>query len=96
MEALADLSGPWECEQRHHSGPPKIFTPAAFLAHLPVDRYWRPEEFMKLGELAQGLGFKPGALRTTGAQQLPRRRELRRHICQGDRRDLISGTDRQM
>ncbi|MEB3243226.1 MAG: lipoyl synthase [Cyanobacteriota bacterium] len=27
------------------------------LAHLPVERYWRPEEFAELGELARQLGF---------------------------------------
>ncbi|APD47330.1 lipoyl synthase [Synechococcus sp. CS-602] len=51
MEALADLRGVG-CE-RVTIG--QYLRPS--LAHLPVDRYWRPEEFMKLGELAQGLGF---------------------------------------
>ena len=27
------------------------------LAHLPVQRYWTPEEFDELGEVAQSLGF---------------------------------------
>ncbi len=27
------------------------------LAHIPVARYWRPEEFEKLGAIAQDLGF---------------------------------------
>lgn len=27
------------------------------LAHLPVDRYWTPEEFEELGSIAKGLGF---------------------------------------
>ena len=27
------------------------------LAHLPVDRYWRPEEFEQLGQIARELGF---------------------------------------
>ena len=27
------------------------------LAHLPVDRYWRPEEFDELGAMARSLGF---------------------------------------
>jgi lipoic acid synthetase len=27
------------------------------LAHIPVDRYWRPEEFEQLGQIAQDLGF---------------------------------------
>jgi lipoyl synthase len=27
------------------------------LAHLPVDRYWTPEEFEELGSIANGLGF---------------------------------------
>jgi lipoic acid synthetase len=26
-------------------------------AHLPVVRWWRPEEFTALGEFARGLGF---------------------------------------
>jgi lipoic acid synthetase len=28
------------------------------LAHLPVARYWRPEEFEQLGRLATALGFQ--------------------------------------
>ena len=27
------------------------------LAHLPVEKYWTPEEFKRLGEIAQELGF---------------------------------------
>ena len=27
------------------------------LAHLPVDRYWTPEEFDELGAVARDLGF---------------------------------------
>ena len=27
------------------------------LAHIPVDRYWRPEEFAELGSIARKLGF---------------------------------------
>jgi lipoic acid synthetase len=27
------------------------------LAHIPVDRYWRPEEFEELGQIARQLGF---------------------------------------
>ena len=27
------------------------------LAHLPVERYWTPDEFTRLGEIAQELGF---------------------------------------
>ena len=27
------------------------------LAHLPVQKYWKPEEFDRLGEIARGLGF---------------------------------------
>ncbi len=27
------------------------------LAHLPVQRYWTPEEFSRLGDIARGLGF---------------------------------------
>ena len=27
------------------------------LAHLPVQRYWTPEEFDELGAVAQTLGF---------------------------------------
>ncbi|MEB3360772.1 MAG: lipoyl synthase, partial [Synechococcaceae cyanobacterium] len=27
------------------------------LAHIPVDRYWRPEEFEQLAKIAQDLGF---------------------------------------
>jgi lipoic acid synthetase len=27
------------------------------LAHLPVQKYWTPEEFDRLGEIARGLGF---------------------------------------
>jgi lipoic acid synthetase len=27
------------------------------LAHLPVQRYWTPEEFDELGEVAQSMGF---------------------------------------
>lgn len=27
------------------------------LAHLPVEKYWTPEEFKELGEIAQELGF---------------------------------------
>ena len=28
------------------------------LAHIPVDRYWTPEEFNGLGEIARDLGFR--------------------------------------
>jgi lipoic acid synthetase len=28
------------------------------LAHIPVARYWRPEEFDELGAIAKGLGFQ--------------------------------------
>ena len=28
------------------------------LAHIPVARYWRPEEFDELGAIARGLGFQ--------------------------------------
>jgi lipoic acid synthetase len=27
------------------------------LAHIPVDRYWTPEEFEELGAIARELGF---------------------------------------
>jgi lipoic acid synthetase len=27
------------------------------LAHIPVDRYWHPEEFEQLGQIARELGF---------------------------------------
>jgi lipoyl synthase len=27
------------------------------LAHIPVERYWRPEEFEQLGQIARELGF---------------------------------------
>ncbi|MEC7652838.1 MAG: lipoyl synthase, partial [Cyanobacteriota bacterium] len=27
------------------------------LAHIPVDRYWTPEEFDDLGSVARELGF---------------------------------------
>jgi lipoic acid synthetase len=27
------------------------------LAHIPVDRYWTPEEFEELGAIARALGF---------------------------------------
>ena len=27
------------------------------LAHLPVQKYWHPEEFEKLGDIARNLGF---------------------------------------
>ena len=27
------------------------------LDHLPVQKYWTPEEFKKLGEMARSLGF---------------------------------------
>jgi lipoic acid synthetase len=27
------------------------------LAHIPVDRYWTPEEFEELGAIARKLGF---------------------------------------
>ena len=27
------------------------------LAHIPVDRYWTPEEFDELGAVASDLGF---------------------------------------
>lgn len=27
------------------------------LAHIPVDRYWHPEEFQELGAIARELGF---------------------------------------
>ena len=26
--------------------------------HLPVKKYWHPDEFMELGELARAMGFK--------------------------------------
>ena len=28
------------------------------LEHLPVAKYWTPEEFTQLGEIAQSMGFK--------------------------------------
>ena len=28
------------------------------LAHIPVDRYWTPEEFDELGQIAKDLGFQ--------------------------------------
>ena len=28
------------------------------LAHIPVDRYWTPEEFDELGQIAKDLGFR--------------------------------------
>ena len=28
------------------------------LAHIPVSRYWRPEEFDELGQVASELGFQ--------------------------------------
>lgn len=28
------------------------------LAHLPVEKYWTPEEFTQLGEIARSMGFK--------------------------------------
>ena len=28
------------------------------LAHIPVDRYWTPEEFDELGQIARDLGFR--------------------------------------
>jgi len=28
------------------------------LAHIPVDRYWTPEEFEELGQIARDLGFR--------------------------------------
>lgn len=28
------------------------------LEHLPVEKYWTPEEFTQLGEIAQSMGFK--------------------------------------
>ena len=28
------------------------------LAHIPVERYWRPEEFDELGQIARDLGFR--------------------------------------
>jgi lipoic acid synthetase len=27
------------------------------LAHIPVDRYWTPEEFEEIGAIARELGF---------------------------------------
>jgi lipoyl synthase len=27
------------------------------LAHLPVQKYWTPEEFTRLGDIARSLGF---------------------------------------
>ena len=28
------------------------------LAHIPVERYWTPEEFDELGQIARDLGFR--------------------------------------
>nr|MBA2747709.1 lipoyl synthase [Tatlockia sp.] len=28
------------------------------LAHLPVEKYWTPEEFTQLGEIARSMGYK--------------------------------------
>jgi len=72
MEALA-ISGAWDASASHgqYCGLPWLI--------LQWKSLLDPEEFMKL-ESWPRLGFKPGALRTTGASQLPRR-QLRRHIC---------------
>ena len=42
--------------------------------HLPVVRYWQPEEFDRLRDAALGLGFESVAAGPARAQLLPRRR----------------------
>ena len=43
--------------------------------HLPVDRYWHPEEFEALERAAYELGLRVGRLGAAGPQLLPRRPE---------------------
>ena len=40
--------------------------------HLPVVRWWTPDEFAELGAYAGGLGFAPRRSRTARALELPR------------------------
>lgn len=52
IEAMADLRS-IECDRLTLG---QYMRPS--LAHLPVEKYWTPEEFTQLGEIAQSMGFK--------------------------------------
>ena len=41
--------------------------------HLPVVRYWHPDEFKALEQAAYDAGLRPRRRRAAGALQLPRR-----------------------
>ncbi|MBA2750553.1 MAG: lipoyl synthase [Tatlockia sp.] len=52
IEAMADLRSV-ECDRLTLG---QYMRPS--LAHLPVEKYWTPEEFTLLGEIARSMGFK--------------------------------------
>ena len=52
IEAMADLRS-IECDSLTLG---QYMRPS--LAHLPVEKYWTPEEFTQLGEIARSMGFK--------------------------------------
>ena len=52
IEAMADLRS-IECDRLTLG---QYMRPS--LAHLPVEKYWTPEEFTQLGEIARSMGFK--------------------------------------
>ena len=52
IEAMADLRSV-ECDRLTLG---QYMRPS--LAHLPVEKYWTPEEFTQLGEIARSMGFK--------------------------------------
>ena len=47
--------------------------------HLPVDRYWHPDEFAALETAAYELGFESVAVRAAGPQLVPRGRAAALH-----------------
>ena len=48
------------------------------LKHLPIERFWHPDEFAEIADYAHAIGFTPRRVRPAGAQLLPRRRAGRR------------------
>ncbi len=55
--------------------------------HLPVARWWTPDEFAELGAYAEGLGFAPRRVGPARALELPRQARPRRPTPASPRAD---------